>query len=341
MRIVSFVNRTCVVVLVLFFAAITVSQEPEEKSPAYPRVNLSPTYKVDSFWPQKPESYEWAAVPGIAVDGQDRVWVFTRSVPPVQVYSTDGKLIRAWGERDIETAHHLKIDHDGNVWIADIGLHVVRKFSPQGEVLMTVGTPGQPGNDQTHLNKPTDVAITPDGQIFVSDGYGNNRVVHFDASGKFIKEWGQLGTGPTDFSLPHAIAIDSKGRLYVADRNNVRVLVYDQTGQLLDSWENLIVPWGFCVTQDDNIWVCGSSPMGWRDDPDYPGAPLGCPPKDQVLMRFNSNGKLQQLWTIPKGVNGSEKPGDVNWIHAMATDSKGNIYVGDIIGKRPQKFVVQ
>ncbi len=309
------------------------------KTPDYPRENLSPSYEVDPAWPQKPKGYEWAAMPGIAVDKQDQVWIFTRSQPPIQVYTTAGKLVRAWGSDTIETAHHIKIDRDGNVWVADIGLHIVRKLTPLGEILLTIGTPGEPGEDETHLDKPTDMAISPTGDVFVSDGYGNNRVVHFDPTGRFVRAWGSLGTGPEQFSLPHAIAMDSAGRLYVADRNNVRVQVYSQQGKLLDSWSNVIVPWGFWVSDKDDIWVCGGSPMPWVEDAKYPGAPLNCPPKDQLLIRFDTNGRARQLWTIPKGDDGNEQPGDVNWIHALALDSHGNIYVGDIIGERAQKFV--
>jgi hypothetical protein len=309
--------------------------------PNFPRVNVARWYVVDPKWPQKPSEYHWEAMASIAVDKQDNVWTFTRSKPPVQVYTPAGKLVRAWGDDTIGTAHHLKIDQDGNVWVADIGLHVVRKFSPGGAVLLTIGTPGVRGNDRTHLHAPTDMAIAASGDIFVADGYGNNRVVHFNPQGKFVKQWGQMGVGPNDFSLPHAIAMDSQGRLYVADRNNVRVQVYDQTGKLLDSWQNMIVPWGLCMTDKDELWVCGSSPMPWLEDPKYPGAPLSCPPKDQILMRFNTSGKLLQLWTIPKGEDGHEKPGDVNWLHCVAVDSTGNLYVGDIIGKRAQKFVLQ
>lgn len=327
------------------FAIVSAPARAEErdkgKSPAYPRVNLASWYRVDPDWPQKPSEFAWRAVPSVAVDAEDQVYVFTRSTPPIQVYTKDGKFVRSWGDDSIKTAHHLKIDKAGNIWVADIGLHVIRKFSPTGNVLQTIGTLGVSGDDETHFDKPTDMVIAANGDVFVSDGYGNNRVVHFDAAGNFIKSWGSLGTGPKQFSLPHAIAIDSKGQLYVADRNNARVMIYDQQGVLLDSWDNVIVPWGFHVTAEDEIWVCGSSPMPWMDDPDYPGAAVGCPPKDQVLMKINPQGRLLQLWTIPKGQDGHEQAGDVNWLHGMAVDSQGDIYVGDIIGKRAQKFVLQ
>lgn len=329
---------------------ISRAQSPEDKPakatttgnrPAYPRVNLAPSYEVDAAWPQKPADFKWEAMPGIAVDGRDNVWIFTRSQPPIQAYRSDGMFLRAWGEKSIGLAHQIKIDQDGNIWLADIGLHVVRKFSPQGEILLTIGTPGEFGEDETHLDKPTDMAIASNGHVFVSDGYGNNRVVHFDQRGKFVKAWGKLGVGPNEFSLPHAIALDSQGRLYVADRNNVRIQVYNAEGQLIDSWANVIVPWGFSMTAKDELWVCGSTAMPWREDPAYPGAPLSCPPKDQVVMKFDTTGRVRQVWTIPKGEDGHEKPGDVNWLHSVAHDSQGNLYLGDIIGKRAQKFVLQ
>ena len=315
------------------------SPEAKGNSPDYPQTVLGPVYSVDPAWPEKPEDFEWFAMPGIAVDDKDQIWTFTRSTPPIQVYTAEGKLVRAWGSKTIRTAHHLKIDHEGNVWVADIGLHIVRKFNPWGEVLLTIGTPGEPGNDRTHLDKPTDMAISPGGDVFVADGYGNNRIVHFNAAGQFVKAWGSLGNGPDQFSLPHAVAMDSTGRLYVADRNNTRIQVYSQAGKLLDSWGDLIIPWGFWMTADDQLWVCGCSPMPWLEHPDYPGAPLSCPPKDQILLRFDTGGRVRQLWTLPKGEDGQEQPGDVNWLHAMALDSRGNIYVGDIIGKRAQKLV--
>jgi hypothetical protein len=294
---------------------------------------------VDASWPQRPADFVWAAMPGIAVDAEDQVYLFTRSTPPVQVYTPSGSYVRGWGSDFISSAHHIRIDRAGHVWVADIGRHVIRKCTPSGEILLTLGTDGIPGDDAAHLNKPTDMAIAASGDVFVSDGYGNNRVVHFDRHGRYVKEWGRLGVGPQEFSIPHAIAIDSTGRLYVADRNNARVQVYDQEGTLLDSWRDLIIPWGLWVTAEDDIWVCGCSPMPWLDDPAYPGGTLSCPPKDQILMRFDSSGRARQLVTIPKGVDGAEQPGDLNWVHALAVDRSGNIYVGDIIGKRAQKFV--
>lgn len=313
------------------------SARAQEKgaTPPYPRTNSTICYQVDPSWPQRPAGIKWGHVPGIAVDGKDRVWVYTRAEPPVQVYDASGKFLKSWGSDVIKTAHHIKFDSRGNVWVADIGYHVVMQFTPEGKLLKTLGTRGKPGCDETHLDQPTDMAVTPEGEVYVSDGYGNNRIVHFDKNGRFVKAWGKLGTRPGDFSLPHAIVL-VRDRLYVADRNNVRVQVFDRDGKLLDVWNNLMVPWGFWVTPKQEIWICGSSPMSWRKE----DVVLGCPPDDQVFMKFTPEGRLVQLWSVPKSPrDGEEKPGECNWVHAIAEDSKGNLYVGDIIGQRAQKFV--
>lgn len=328
-------------------AALVTAAEAEKPAakqpPRYPHVTLSTWYAVDPDWPQKPADLAWGQMPGVAVDRQQQVWIYTRANPPVQVYSPQGKLLRTWGPEvfgaalEKMKAHFIKFDDRGMIWLADVGNHAIWQFSPDGKLLRTLGTPGEPGCDERHFDKPTDMAITPDGQVFVTDGYGNARVVHFDAQGKFVKAWGQLGSQPGEFSLPHAIVLDSQGRVYVADRNNVRVQVFDQDGKFLSQWQNLLVPWGFWILPNDEIWVCGSSPMPWRETD---GA-LGCPPKDQVLMRFDTTGRVLQIWTVPKAVDGEEKPGELNWVHGIALDAEGNLYATDIMGQRLQKFVRQ
>lgn len=319
-------------VAVLVVASATVSARAQTR---YPRVTLSTWYEVDAKWPERPKDAQWESMSGVAVDAKDQVWIYTRGTPPVQVYDARGRFVRSWGEDVIGSAHHIEIDHEGMVWVTDIENHVVMKFTPEGKLLKVLGTFGEPGDDRTHFDKPTDVAVTPRGDVFVSDGYGNARVVHLDKNGDFVNAWGKLGTRPGEFNLPHAIALDSKGRLYVADRNNARVQVFNQKGKLLDVWQDLLVPWGFCVTDNDEIWVCGSSPMPWRKEDKV----LGCPPKDQLVMKFDPSGKVLGLFTFPKAEDGKEKPGEINWIHGIALDSKGNLYLGDIVGKRAQKFV--
>ena len=238
--------------------------------------------------------------------------------------------------------HHLRIDHEGNIWVADFGLHVVQKFTPAGELLQTLGVKGEKGEDETHFNMPTDMAITKSGDIFVTDGYGNRRIVHFDKHGNFIKAWGEYGSGPGQFVLPHAIVIDSEGSLFVADRNSGRIQVFDQEGQFLDQWSGVLMPWGLSITDDNDLWVCGSSPHWWKRHDAYPEY------KDQLFLKFGAAGRVDRMWTIPLGDIGDDKnnpdtsrlkPGEAVGVHCIAEDSQGNVYVGDIYGERAQKFV--
>jgi pimeloyl-ACP methyl ester carboxylesterase len=317
--------------------SVGLKSEPSVKASPYPRVTMSTWYQVDQTWPGRPPNINWGPMSGVAVDAQDNVWVLARTDPPVQVYQPDGKFLRAWGTGLLDTPHQLKLDPQGNVWLADSGNHVVLQCTPEGKVIRTLGTRGEPGCDERHFNRPADMVITPEGDAFVADGYGNARVVHFDKNGNFVKSWGKLGTEAGAFSLPHAIALDSRGRLYVADRNNARIQVFDQDGKLQGLWRNLMVPCAFWMTKDDELWVCGPSPMPWRADDKV----LGYPPNDQLFMKFNTSGKLLQLWAVPKGEDGKERPGELNWVHGLALDSNGNIYAVDIKGQRAQKFVLQ
>lgn len=303
-------------------------------SPSYPPQPTVVEYSVDTAWPKRPAEFgPRASVPSIAVDRQDRIWCLERGKVPVQVYSRRGELVTSWGQGQFKGPHSLRFDRQGNVWVTDFLAHAVRKLTPEGRLLLTLGTPGQPGADATHFAGPTDMAIAPSGDVFVTDGYGNRRVVHFDAQGKFVKAWGAYGGGPGQFCLPHQVVVDSRGVLYVADRNSGRIQLFDQQGKFLDQWTNLIMPWGLWITARDEIWVCGSSPQSWYKDGSYP------PPKDQIFLRFSTDGRARQLWTVPVGRDGQEHPGECNWLHAVAVDSQGNIYAGDINGRRAQKFV--
>ncbi len=322
------------VLALVLTTAVLFAVEAVADYPNYPPQPTVIEYTVDPNWPQRPADLgPPTAVPAIAVDKDDQIWCLDRGEVPVMVYSADGRLVRSWGRGLFGTTHGLRLDPKGNVWITDIKQHVVQKFTPEGKLLLTLGTPGQSGEDSTHLSSPTDMAISPQGDVFVSDGYGNRRIVHFDAKGKFVKAWGEYGGDPGQFCLPHQIVIDSRGILYVGDRNSGRVLLFDQTGRFLEQWDNIIMPWGLWISRDDELWVCGSSPQRWRKDGEYP------PPKDQVFMRFSTDGKLQQHWTVPIGLDDQEQPGECNWLHCVAVDSKGNLYAGDIMGKRLQKFV--
>jgi len=300
---------------------------------SYPRVNLAIGFDVDPTWPVERDR-GWGAMAGIALDAAGQIWLFNRGEVPVQVYTATGKVVRSWGRGQFREPHQVRVDVEGNAWLVDSGLHVVRKFTPDGKPLLTLGTFDLAGEDSAHFNRPTDVAVTREGEIFVADGYGNNRIVHFDRQGRFIKTWGELGSRRGMFSLPHSIAADSRGRLYVADRNNARIQVFDQAGRCLDEWRDLMVPWHIVVTEQDEIYACGSSPMRWPKLP-IPGLLVGIPPKDQLVMVFAPDGRVKRLWTFPKG----QHSGELDWVHGLAVDRQGNLYLGDIQGRRAQRFL--
>jgi DNA-binding beta-propeller fold protein YncE len=317
----------------IFFLLITLNASCAQ-TPANQYENTGLKCVVDNSWPQKPESFVWAQMPGITLDSRDQVYIFTRSRPAVQVYKTDGTFVRAWDSGDSSGAHYIRIDPEGNVWTANIVDHVVRKHSPEGKLLLTLGEPSVAGADQGHFDKPTDMVVLPSGEIFVTDGYGNRRVVHFDANGRYVKEWGQEGNEPGQFALPHSIVADSAGRLYVADRENARIQVFDTTGKLLDVWENIVTPWGLWLTKSQELWVCGASCVKKEGTNEH----IILPPPDQVLMKLNLKGGVLLRIPLPKTAVPPGKLGELDWVHGVAVDSQGNLYLGDIQGKRAQKF---
>jgi len=202
--------------------------------------------------------------------------------------------------------------------------------------------------------------VLPTGDIFVSDGYGNRRVIHFDKTGKYIHQWGEAGTKPGQFALPHSIVADSHGRLYVADRENARIQVFDTSGRLLAVWANIITPWGLYMSKNEELWVCGSSALrasGPREGAADPrveavrpakGQPEAretasewevLPPPDQVVMKLSLQGQVLLRVPLVKTPTPPGKAGELDWVHGLAVDSQGNLYLGDIQGQRAQKFV--
>ncbi len=295
----------------------------------------TPQFDVETTWPQKPDHFKWAQMPGVTIDHQDHIYIFTRSNPAVQVYHSDGTFLRAWNVEDANGAHFIRIGPAGNIWAANIRSHTIRKYTPDGKLLLTLGEPGRAGADRSHFDRPTDMVILPSGDIFVSDGYNNRRIVHFDATGNYVNEWGEDGTEPGQFALPHSIVADSHGRLYVADRENARIQVFDTKGKLLAVWDDLIAPWGLWMSKDDEIWACGSSAKKKEGTDEFDILP----PPDQIVLKLNRKGKVLQrvslkMTTVPPG-----NLGELNWVHGIAFDSKGNLYLTDIQGHRAQKFI--
>ena len=271
---------------------------------------------------------------------------------PVLHYDTNGKLLGSFGKGLFITPHGIYVDADDNIWVTDYqdnGTQPARgqarpagpvgppadatkgnqvwKFSPQGKVLLTLGKPGgaaSPG----YFYAPNDVITAPNGDIFVSEGHGtgNNRVLKFDKTGKFIKEWGKLGTGPGEFDQPHALAFDSKGRLFIGDRNNHRVQVFDQDGKFIEQFHQFSRPSGIFITKDDVLYVADSESESVSKNHD--GWKRG--------IRWGSlkDGKI--IGFIPDPV---DKATGTSAAEGVAVDSAGNIYGAEVGPKTLNKYV--
>jgi hypothetical protein len=252
------------------------------------------------------------------------------------------------------------VDPEGNIWTTDIKSHLACKHSPEGKVLLTLGEAGRAGTDEKHFDRPTDVVVLPAGDIFITDGYGNRRVIHFDKTGKYINQWGEAGAKPGQFALPHSIVADTHGRLYVADRENARIQVFDTSGKLLAVWTNIITPWGLYMTKSDELWVCGSSALrasspgagaadprveavrpakGQQEARETASEWAVLPPPDQIVMKLSLQGQVLLRVPLVKTATPPGKAGELDWVHGLAVDSQGNLYLGDIQGQRAQKFV--
>jgi len=217
-------------------------------------------FKAVEGWGKLPEGWHFVEVAGVAVDAKDNVFCFTRGEHPVIIFDRDGKFLRSWGEGQVRRAHGITIDADGTVWLTDDLQHTVRKFTPEGKHLLTIGDPDKPATLQggKPFNRPTHVAICPkSGYLFVSDGYGNSRVHKYSPDGKHVMSWGEPGTDPGHFNLPHNLVTDRDGLVYVADRENHRVQIFDGQGRYQGQWNNLHRPCGLFA---HSTWASSATP---------------------------------------------------------------------------------
>jgi len=281
-------------------------------------------YELCPDWAQVPDGWSFIDIGGIAIDEDDNVYVLNRSELPVMVFDCTGRNLGHWGESLFKRAHGARLAPDGAIFCTDDGDHWAGKFSRSGELQLTLGQPGVPADtgyrrgwdvyqstSTIHhggppFNRPTGVAVTPQGDIFVSDGYGNCRIHHFDAAGNLLHSWGAPGGEPGHFRLPHDIALDSRGRLLVADRENSRIQVFSQEGQLLQIWNDVIRPTGIGIDKEGLVYV------------------------SEFCLRvtvFDEDGKSVTRWG-----NSSTARDEALFLapHAVAVDSHGDVYVGEV-----------
>jgi len=290
--------RVCVAL-----AAIAAGQEN------WPKLALT----VAPEWPTLPPGWTFEETPGVAVDKQEHVFVFHRGPHSIIEFDKDGKMVRTWGDGVFVRPHGLKFDREGNLWAADDQGHVVVKMDASGRVRMVLGRKYTKGETDDLFNRPTDMAFGLNGEVYITDGYGNSRVVQYTRDGKFVRTWGKKGTGEGEFNLPHGIAVDKRGRVYVGDRENRRMQVFDTDGKFLTQWKHVGSPWGVVITDDDKLLLCD----GYNNR----------------IVKTDLSGKVLGVAGGP-----GKLPGLLDFAHHLAVGTSGSVYVAEIKNWRVQKF---
>ena len=294
-------------------------------------------YEPVEGWEQLPRGYEHRDVAGVAVDGEDRVFLICRGDHPVIAYDRKGEFLRSWGEGDFTyRTHGISIAPDGTVWCTDDGNHTVRQFTPQGKLLTTLGTldtPAETGYDGKDymtivraagpFNRPTNIAIGPTGDLYVSDGYGNARVHRFSPTGTLKRSWGAPGTGPGQFHIPHGIAVAADGRVFVCDRENDRIQIFDPDGQYLGEWTDTQRPTHLVFDSRGRAYV---SELWWHPGQISRRHGKITEARHGRVSVFDRDGRLLARWGTPEGI----KPGSFVAPHGLAVDSNGDVYVAEV-----------
>jgi hypothetical protein len=296
-----------------------------------------PRFEVIEGWERLPAEYVHRDVDGVATDSRDRVYLLTRGDARVIVYERDGTFVTSWGENVFTPrTHGITIGPGDSVWTVDDGDHTVRKFTPDGKQLMIIGTPGvasDTGYDGKTVksitrgappfNRPTDAAIAPNGDLYVADGYGNARVHHFRADGKLIRSWGEPGTGPGQFHLPHAVLVARDGRVLVADRENDRIQFFSPEGEYLDQWTHVQRPTDIYIDRDGLVYV---SELWWRvGQSSFVHGPIKYDLPGRLSV-FDLEGNVLLRWCS------ADRCAAGNFIapHCVCVDSRGDLYVGEV-----------
>ncbi|MBK9166176.1 MAG: hypothetical protein IPM24_01790 [Bryobacterales bacterium] len=271
-------------------------------------------HRVVPDWPRLPKGWNLAECSGVAVDRNDNVWVFNRGAHPVIQFDRDGNFLHEITESGVQSAHGIKVDPEGHVWAVDVAGHRLLKFNPLGRLLVVLGWQEGKNDDREAFNRPTGLAFAADGGFYVSDGYVNSRVVKYSRNAEYEYQWGSKGTGDGQFDLVHDVALDAVGRVYVADRTNERIQIFDAKGKFLGKWTGLGAPWGLAYSvREDALYMADG-----KND-----RVLKLSLKGEILGVLGSHGKM---------------PGQFDFAHHIAVDSSGAIYVAEIKNFRVQKF---
>jgi len=335
MRKVNFNSR--VKLSVLLFISFTFIFACSFNGASESKIETEP-YVLVNNWPNLPVDFILGQVTGVDIDTSQNVLLFHRadrkwttpfpsstiSSPTIlEVDGVTGKLLKSWGENYFIMPHGLTVDRENNVWVTDVALHQVFKFTHSGTLLLKIGEAGIPGNDSLHFNMPTDIAVCDDGSFYVSDGYGNSRAIKFSKTGKYLFEWGKKGEAPGEFDTPHAIDLDGNGNVYVADRENNRIQKFNALGSFIFEWKNPEAKQLYSLTIEK-----GSNELYAID---Y--LTISDTIKGSDILFFDPACKLDERVGRSGGYNGH-----VCRYHDIAVDEKGNLYVGDILGNSVQKF---
>ena len=312
-----------------------------------PRNDLPQPYQTTRDWGQLPSGVKWAAVTAVEPAPDGSIYVIHRcfanscagrTEAPILKYDPSGKLLTTWGGGMFVFPHGATVDRDGNLWVTDARGdagkgHQVFKFSPDGKVLMTLGKAGVSGSGPDLLDQPTDVVVAPGGDVFVTDSHRNgknNRVIRFRADGRFVKEWGRKGSGPGEISEPHTIALDSRGRVFVGDRENNRIQIFDQDGTFLDQWRQFGRPSGITITRDDTIYVTDSESGPDTGARELPGIKKG------IRIGSARDGSVRAF------IEDSESTvADHSGAEGVGVDAQGNVYGAVVRRQMLERYVLK
>jgi hypothetical protein len=287
----------------------------------------SSEYRVDVDFPKLPPNQPMGQTAGVATNAKGEVLVYHRDERPLLIFNASGDLLRTIGTGIQKGAHGLRVDTDDNIWVTNYLNHTITKMDHLGNVLLRLGEAGIPGADSAHFNQPTDIAFAKNGDFYIADGYGNARVVQYSRQGKFIREWGSRGSAPGQFNLPHTIQVDSKGNVYVGDRENFRIQVFTAEGRYIREIGGLS-PYGLFITKNDQLFAIDG--------------------KANQLTKLTLEGQVLARWgegpgnTITKELGKNYvlrlKQGAFSMPHAITVGADGAVYVAEINGQRVQKF---